>query len=164
MSTTKKCKRCYDKNLLKECACGCGSIITDRDSNSRLRTYKHGHRDRIRYPNPIIKGKEHYNWQGGRWIDSKGYVHLSIGHHRSRPEHIMIMERQINRSLLPNESVHHVNGIKDDNRVENLQLVTKSEHANIHNPKGEHRTHFWNKYEIIRDKQTGRIITVNRRH
>jgi len=155
--TTKRCKRCYDKNFLKECACGCGYIITDRDSNSRLRTFRHGHPTR---PFHHSAGEQHYNWKGGRWLISKGYVHISTGHHRHKPEHIIVMEKHIGRGLLRGELVHHINGIKSDNRIENLQLVSHSDHMRIHHHKGESRAEFWNKYQILRDVKTGRILSI----
>ena len=48
------------------------------------------------------------------------------------PVHVMIMERHIGRSLRIGECVHHANGIKADNRLENLRLETHSNHSSSH--------------------------------
>lgn len=47
-------------------------------------------------------------------------------------EHDLIMERMIGRHLKDDEVVHHVNGIKDDNRMENLILMKFKEHSGHH--------------------------------
>jgi len=47
-------------------------------------------------------------------------------------EHILVMECLIGRHLKDNEVVHHKNGIRDDNRKENLRLMTFEEHASLH--------------------------------
>lgn len=47
-------------------------------------------------------------------------------------EHDLIMECYIGRWLKEKEVVHHINHKRDDNRIENLQLMTTSEHARLH--------------------------------
>lgn len=42
------------------------------------------------------------------------------------------MEQKIGRKLERNEIVHHINGNTRDNRIENLQLMTLSEHTKLH--------------------------------
>lgn len=86
-------------------------------------------------------GEGHPKWAGGRIRDKDGYVLVyRPDHPRARNrgpslkpiyvlEHILVMEEKLGRSLLPEEVVHHVNGVNDDNRPENLMLFqTNADH------------------------------------
>lgn len=74
-------------------------------------------------------GGNHPSYRGGRISGSGGYVLiLNREHPRSRNgyvfEHILIMEKHLGRPIFEGETVHHKNGIKNDNRIENLELWT----------------------------------------
>lgn len=76
-------------------------------------------------------------WRGGRFI-AHGYVHLYMpDHHLANPkgyvrEHRLVWEQANGKRLTPDMSVHHLNGIKDDNRPENLIALPNTEHSKTH--------------------------------
>lgn len=68
-----------------------------------------------------------------RWfIDKDGYIVLVFAGGKKKPEHRHLMELHLGRALTPNEVVHHRNEEKMDNRIENLQVMTRAEHASYH--------------------------------
>lgn len=66
-----------------------------------------------------------------RFHHKDGYVVVSDPKKRNKDhailEHRLIMEQHLGRELLPGENVHHINGIRDDNRIENLELWSRSQ-------------------------------------
>lgn len=68
------------------------------------------------------------NWKGGRARHKAGYVMIRVPDHPRAGragyvfEHILVMEDVVGRHLVDGENVHHRNGVKDDNRPENLEL------------------------------------------
>jgi len=78
-------------------------------------------------------------WKGGRTRHHAGYLMVQmLAHPRARKsggyyifEHVLVMEEMLGRYLVDGESVHHINGVKDDNNPENLELWTRPQPAGI---------------------------------
>lgn len=68
----------------------------------------------------------------GRSLKPSGYVEITRGPNKGRPEHVVLVEEMIGRRLNKGEVVHHINEVKDDNRLENLTLMSEAEHLRIH--------------------------------
>lgn len=75
--------------------------------------------------------EKHPSWKGGRGLSTQGYMNILINGKRIL-EHRHVMEEHIGRKLHTKEHVHHINGIKTDNRIENLKLMNTSEHNSFH--------------------------------
>ncbi len=61
-----------------------------------------------------------------------GYVVVTRGSNKNRLEHVVIMEKHIGRRLIANEVVHHIDENKHNNAIENLMLMTRSDHTRLH--------------------------------
>ncbi len=84
-------------------------------------------------------GKEASNWRGGKKTSGSGHVQIYTPDHPFADrkgyvmKHRLVIEKHLGRYLAQEEIVHHINGDKTDNRLENLQLCKdRKEHLQIH--------------------------------
>lgn len=84
-------------------------------------------------------GEFSWSWKGGKSTTKAGYVLVRAeGHPRATKrgfyvfEHIVVMENKLGRYLVDGEVIHHVDGNKKNNSIENLELTSPNEHIEHH--------------------------------
>lgn len=107
----------------------------------------------------VNEGRDNPNFQGGAYVDDKGYLRILCDNHPYSNKgyvymHRLVMEKKLGRYLKPHEVIHHINEIKLDNRVANLFLTTAPQHASLH----KHNTKKSQEYKnYMRDIQKERV-------
>lgn len=91
----------------------------------KLKPFTKQHRDRI------SQARLSMNWKGIS-LKPNGYFEVTRGENKGRLLHRVVIEEHIGRKLKPTEIVHHKNENKTDNRIDNLQVMTRSEHTKMH--------------------------------
>jgi SWI/SNF-related matrix-associated actin-dependent regulator 1 of chromatin subfamily A len=126
-------------------------------TNGMLRCRRCGGTDRVStYPYAKFRGycrqcmyrylRTQRNWKTGKHLDKTGYVMVSRQWDHPKHdltgavrEHVLVMEKHLGRHLLPGEIVHHINGDRQDNRLENLELHTAESHQHHHGKLSSYR-------------------------
>ena len=101
-------------------------ILRSRSEATTL-SWKHG--TKIYNYSSILKGKDSPLWKGGRFKDSRGYIRI---HNSEYPNGYALEHRLIWFNVHPETPedfiIHHLNGIRNDNRIENLIAVPRKRH------------------------------------
>jgi len=91
--------------------------------------------------NKTLLSEDSPNWKGGRYkyrqyimvhVKREDFYHIMADRRHYVPEHRLVMAKHLGRCLHKWELIHHKNGIKDDNSIENLELTIRGAHATEH--------------------------------
>lgn len=106
-----------------KCVCECGKIknhLTHDITSGKVKSCGCYNRDVAR---ERMTGENNHGWNGGRRTKgNRGYIEIRLPNGKYQLEHRYIFEKHYNIKLNKKQNIHHLNGNKKDNRIENLEL------------------------------------------
>lgn len=109
------------------CVCECGKekiLFTNDLTSGKVKSCGCYNSDVAR---KRMTGNSNPFWKGGTTKNSRGYIIIKHGKNRGKLEHRHIYETHYGVKLKPHQNVHHINGDRTDNRIENLELWDSSQ-------------------------------------
>lgn len=107
------------------CSCGNETVVAGINLRNKDTTSCGCYKTELLKARPRPKGPNHSRWKGGRSIYADGYVVIWVEGVGRIKEHIHVMQQHLGRNLFSDESVHHKNGNRSDNHIDNLELRTR---------------------------------------
>lgn len=126
----------YNRRL---CKCGCGEWATQGSKGCNLYKKGHYHRPAQEVEAVMLKVR---SWRNSNYPPGtrnifhgkyKDYWRIKLEDGGWDFEHRIVAEHYLGRKLTENEVVHHRNGDGLDNRIENIDVMDKRQHASMHN-------------------------------
>lgn len=130
------------------CECGCGAEIPSITLNGKPRRFVKGHHNRVQ---PQRRGPSSARWKGGEAIGKNGYARVTISYEEAKGYPTAVVASQFGRHIARShlvwnrahpddvvqkgEHIHHINHVRDDDRIENLEKMNGREHARLHGHK-----------------------------